>query len=39
MMGMEDLISEQKQLMDKVSHGVSELATRRMVAGPGDPTP
>ena len=32
-MGMEDLISKQKQLMDMVPHGVSELTARRMVAG------
>jgi len=38
-MGMEDLILMQRQLMEKVPLGVSELTARRTVAGIGDPTP
>jgi len=38
-MGMEDLILMQRQFMEKVPHGVSELTAGRMVAGLGDPTP
>lgn len=32
---MEHLIAKQKQLMEQVPHGVSELTARRMVAGLG----
>lgn len=34
-MGMEQLLEMQKQLMERVPHGVSELTARRMVAGLG----
>jgi len=34
-MGMEQLLEKQKQLMEQVPHGVSELTARRMVAGLG----